>query len=297
MRKRTYMPMILFMILLLSLVGIYFFLDYGIVGVEKSTEVTRIQSVNTPVKVHYIDIGQGDSIFIEINEKNILIDAGEEEHASTIIAYLRTYDVEKLDLVFLTHPHEDHIGGMGEVLSEFEIGEFYMPNKELVTKSFIRMTKTLDQKNTPRNYLKGGMEFEFGESIRLQILSPNKDSYLNPNNYSSIMRLVVGNNAFLFTGDAEEIVETEVIRTGAELKSDVLKAPHHGSKTSSSEPFLEKVAPAYIVVTSGLGNDHNLPSPDILERYNNIGAKTLLTEEMGSIVFAANGKEVIPLSN
>ena len=128
MRKRTYMPMILFMILLLSLVGIYFFLDYGIVGVEKSTEVTRIQSVNTPVKVHYIDIGQGDSIFIEINEKNILIDAGEEEHASTIIAYLRTYDVEKLDLVFLTHPHEDHIGGMGEVLSEFEIGEFYMPN-------------------------------------------------------------------------------------------------------------------------------------------------------------------------
>jgi len=297
MRKRTYMPMILFMILLLSLVGIYFFLDYGIVGVEKSTEVTRIQSVNTPVKVHYIDIGQGDSIFIEINEKNILIDAGEEEHASTIIAYLRTYDVEKLDLVFLTHPHEDHIGGMGEVLSEFEIGEFYMPDKELVTKSFIRMTTALDQKNTPRDFLKGGMEFEFGESIRLQILSPNKDSYLNPNNYSSIMRLVVGNNAFLFTGDAEEIVETEVIRTGAELKSDVLKAPHHGSKTSSSEPFLEKVAPAYIIVTSGLGNDHNLPSPDILERYKNIGAKTLLTEEMGSIVFAANGKEVIPLTN
>ena len=297
MRKRTYIPMILFMILLFSLVGVYFFLDYGIVGVEKSTDVTRIQSVKTPVKVHYIDVGQGDSIFIEINDKNILIDAGEEEHASTIIAYLKTYDVEKLDLVFLTHPHEDHIGGMGEVLSEFEIGEFYMPDKELVTRSFIRMTTALDEKNTPRNLLKGGMEFEFGESIMLQILSPNKDGYLNPNNYSSIMRLVVGNNAFLFTGDAEEIVETEVIRTGAELKSDVLKAPHHGSKTSSSEPFLEKVAPTYIVVTSGLGNDHNLPSPEILERYSNIGAKTLLTEEMGSIVFAANGKEVIPLTN
>ena len=297
MRKRTYIPMILFMILLFSLVGVYFFLDYGIVGVEKSTDVTRIQSVKTPVKVHYIDVGQGDSIFLEINDKNILIDAGEEEHASTIIAYLKTYDVEKLDLVFLTHPHEDHIGGMGEVLSEFEIGEFYMPDKELVTRSFIRMTTALDEKNTPRNLLKGGMEFEFGESIMLQILSPNKDGYLNPNNYSSIMRLVVGNNAFLFTGDAEEIIETEVIRTGAELKSDVLKAPHHGSKTSSSEPFLEKVAPTYIVVTSGLGNDHNLPSPEILERYSNIGAKTLLTEEMGSIVFAANGKEVIPLTN
>lgn len=111
------------------------------------------------------------------------------------------------------------------------------------------------------------------------------------------MRLVVGLNAFLFTGDAEELIETEVIRTTKELKSDVLKAPHHGSKTSSSEAFLEKVAPDYIVVTSGLGNDHNLPSPEILERYEAIGAKTLLTEEMGSIVFAANGKEVIPLTN
>ena len=297
MRKRTYLPMILFIILLISLVGIYFVLDYGIVGVEKSTTVTRIQSVNAPVKVHYIDIGQGDSIFMEVSGKNILIDAGEQEHADTIIEYLKTYDVKKLDLVFLTHPHEDHIGGMGDVLSAFEIGEFYAPDKELVTKSFIRMTTALDDKKIPRKMLKGGMEFKFGESISLQILSPNRDTYLNPNNYSPIMRLVVGLNAFLFTGDAEELIETEVIRTTKELKSDVLKAPHHGSKTSSSEAFLAKVDPDYIVVTSGLGNDHNLPSPEILERYEAIGAKTLLTEEMGSIVFAANGKEVIPLTN
>ncbi|MFH5835981.1 ComEC/Rec2 family competence protein [Proteiniclasticum sp. C24MP] len=297
MRKRTYLPMILFVILLASLVGIYFILDYGIVGVEKSTEVSRIQSVNAPVKVHYMDIGQGDSIFMEVNGKNILIDAGEEEHAATIIEYLKTYDVEKLDLVFLTHPHEDHIGGMGDVLSAFEIGEFYAPDKDLVTRSFIRMTRALEEKNIPRKILKGGMEFAFGESVTLQILSPNRDSYLNPNNYSPIMRLVVGTNAFLFTGDAEELVENEVIRTGMQLKSDVLKSPHHGSKTSSSKAFLDKVDPAYIVVTSGLGNDHNLPSPEILERYESIGARTLLTEEMGSIVFAANGKEVIPLTN
>lgn len=297
MKKRAYLPMILVMILLASLVGIYFFLDYGIVGVEKTTEVTRIQSVKAPVKVHYIDIGQGDAIFIEVNGKNILIDAGEEEHAETIITYLKTYDVEKLDLVFLTHPHEDHIGGMGDVLSAFEIGAFYTPDKELVTRSFLRMTTALEQQNVPKKVLKGGMEFPLGEGTVLEILSPNRESYLNPNNYSSIMRLVVGQSAFLFTGDAEETVESEVIRTGAELKSDVLKAPHHGSRTSSTLPFLEKVAPTYIVVTSGLGNDHNLPSPEILERYEEIGAKTLLTEEMGSIVFAANGKEVIPLTN
>lgn len=297
MKKRSYLPMILFVTMLISLVGIYVLLDYGIVGVEKSSEVTRIQSVNKPVKVHFIDIGQGDSILIEVLDKKILIDAGEKEHAQTIIDYLGTYDVEKLDLVFLTHPHEDHIGGMGEVLSAFEIGEFYMPEKELVTRSYQRMTDALIEKGKTIKYLKGGMKFEFGETIKLDILSPNKESYMNPNNYSPIMRLSIGNNAFVFTGDAEEIVETEVIRTGAELSADVLKAPHHGSKTSSSVPFLEKVSPTYIVVTSELGNDHNLPSPEILERYGEIGARTLLTEEMGSIVFGADGKEVIPLTN
>lgn len=297
MRKRSYLPMILFITLLISLVGIYVLLDYGIVGVEKSSEVSRIQSVNKPVKVHFIDIGQGDSIFIEVLNKNILIDAGEKEHAQTIIDYLRMYDVEKLDLVFLTHPHEDHLGGMGEVLSAFEIGEFYMPNKEIVTKSYDRMTAALSDKGRSINHLKGGMKFELGEIIKLDILSPNKETYMNPNNYSPIMRLSIGNNAFLFTGDAEDVVETEVLRLGLDLSADVLKAPHHGSKTSSTVPFLEKVSPTYIVVTSELGNDHNLPSPEILERYEEMGARTLLTEELGSIVFGADGKEVIPLSN
>lgn len=297
MKKRSYVPMILFVTLIIGLVGIYMLLDYGIVGVEKSSDVTRIQSVKSPVKVHFIDIGQGDAIFLEINDKNILIDAGEAEHAQTIMDYLHTYDVETLDMVFLTHPHEDHIGGMGEVLAGFDIGEFYMPHKEIVTRSYERMTAALADKNKVINYIQGGMEFEFQNGIRLSILSPNRESYMNPNNYSPIMRLSIGNNAFLFTGDAEELIETEVIQTGADISADILKAPHHGSKTSSSLPFLEKVSPRYIVVTSEMGNDHNLPSPEILQRYSEIGAKTLLTEEMGSIVFSADGKEVIPLSN
>lgn len=297
MKKRSYVPMILFVTLIIGLVGIYMLLDYGIVGIEKSSDVTRIQSVRSPVKVHFIAIGQGDAIFIEVNGQNILIDAGEEEHAETIISYLRSYDVETLDLVFLSHPHEDHIGGMGEVLRAFQIGEFYMPKKEIVTKSYDRMVAALTDKNKTLNPLKGGMEFEFQNGVKLSILSPNKENYQNPNNYSPIMRLSIGNNAFLFTGDAEEIIEMEVIRLGVDLSADILKAPHHGSKTSSSLPFLEKVNPRYIVVTSELGNDHNLPSPEILKRYREIGASTLLTEEMGSIVFSANGKEVIPLTN
>ncbi|MGB4588678.1 MAG: MBL fold metallo-hydrolase [Clostridiaceae bacterium] len=297
MRKRSYAPIILIIILVLGLIGIYVMLDYGIIGVEKSSDVSRIQMVKAPIKVHFIDVGQGDSILLQVNDKNILIDAGEEDQSQIIIDYLKTYDIEKLDMVFLTHPHEDHIGGMGEVLNSFSIGEFYAPNKVIVTTSYERMASALKSQGKVINDLTGGMEFTFDNGISLSILSPNKPSYLSPNNYSPIMRLSMGNSAFLFTGDAEELIETEVLKAGLNVTANILKAPHHGSKTSSSVPFLEKVAPEYIIVTSDEGNDHNLPSPEILARYNGTGAKTLLTEEMGNIVFSTNGKEVLLLSN
>lgn len=297
MKKRSYAPIIIVLILITSLFGIYFLLDYGIVGVEKSSDVTRIQEIKAPIKVHYLDIGQGDAIFIQINKTNLLIDAGEKEHAQTIIDYLKSYGVETLDYVFLTHPHEDHLGGMGEVISNFNLGEFYTPNKTLVTKSFIRLTDALDHKNKAMNFIKGGMSFDFGEGIVLEIFSPNRETYLNPNNYSPIMRLSHGNTAFLFTGDAEEMIEEEVLKLQVNLKSDVLKAPHHGSKTSSSLAFLEQVSPAFVVVTSEKGNTHNLPSPDILNRYRELGFQVVLTEDSGHVVFSSNGDEVTPLSN
>lgn len=297
MRKRSYLPMILILLLLAGLAGIYFFLDYGIVGVEKSSEVERIQRSPLPVKVHFIDIGQGDATFIEIMGQTMLIDAGEKEHAEKIIEYLRSYDVDRLDYVIATHPHEDHIGGMGDVLEAFEVRSFYMPDKHLVTKSFQHMMSEVERQGLEPIYIKGGMNLEFSKDIRMEFLSPNRETYLNPNNYSPIMRLVVGNKAFLFTADAEELVEQEVLRLGVPLDAEVMKVPHHGSKTSSSISFLEKVTPRYGVITSGLGNDHNLPSPEVLERYKTLGIQTLLTEELGTIVFGSNGVEVIPLRN
>lgn len=289
--------MIIILLLLVGLTGIYLLLDYGIVGVDQSSDVARIQNISDPIKVHYLDIGQGDAIFIQIKNQNLLIDAGEKEHAQIIIDYLKTYDVHTLDYVFLTHPHEDHLGGMGEVISYFTLGEFYAPNKTLVTKSFLRLIDALDKKNKTINLIKGGMSFDFGDGILLEVFSPNKESYLNPNNYSPIMRLSIGDNAFLFTGDAEDLIEEEVMALKVNLKADVLKAPHHGSKTSSTPAFLAEVNPKFVVVTSEKGNQHNLPSPEILTRYEELGAQILLTEENGHVVFSSNGQEVTPLSN
>lgn len=295
--KRSYTPILLFLLLLASLTAMVFLLEYGIVGVETSTEAQRIQRVPDAVKVHFIDVGQGDAILIQIHDKHLLIDAGPAERSQTVIDYLRKHNVQRLDMVFLTHPHEDHVGGMGDVLRSFPVGAFYSPDKDTVTRSYERMLHALKDKNLPIETLRGGMEFVFEDNIILSILSPNQESYLNPNNYSPLMHLRYGTTAFLFTGDAEEPVEQEVLRLGRNVEANVLKSPHHGSSTSSTEPFLQKVGAELAVVTSGQGNPFGLPSPEILERYALHGMQVLMTESLGTIVLSSNGREVRILSN
>ena len=297
MKKRSYTPIVLFIIIIFSLVGINFLLEYGIVGVNESSEISRIESIKDHVKVHFIDVGQGDSIFIQIKNKNILIDAGEAKEAPTVVNYLKTYNVKKLDYVFLTHPHEDHLGGLSEIIDTFEIGKFYAPNVGTVTRSYENLLNSLKNKSLDINRAKAGLEFNFAENIKLELFSPGKDEYSNLNNYSPIMKLTYNETSFLFTGDAEEETEKEVISGNYNLKSDVLKAGHHGSNTSSIQEFLEEVKPQFTVITSGKSNRFNLPNEEIVERHKNIGSKVLMTEKYGNIVFSTDGRDIRLLTN
>lgn len=297
MKKRSYTPIILFVIIVFSFIAINFLLEYGIVGIDDSEEISRIQSVKDPLKVHFIDVGQGDSIFIQIKNKNILIDAGEKKEAPSVVNYLKAYKVKKLDYVFLTHPHEDHLGGLSEVINTFDIGKFYSPNASTVTKSYENLLNALKAKNLKINRAKAGLEFIFSEDIVLELFSPNKDEYTNLNNYSPIMKLTYGDISFLFTGDAEETVEKEVLLKNHNLKSTVLKAGHHGSKTSSSVEFLDQVSPNFTVITTGKANRFNLPNEEILKRYEDLGSTILMTEKYGNIVFSTDGRDIRLLSN
>ncbi len=297
MKKRSYTPIILFLVIIFSFVAINFLLEYGIVGVNDSEEISRIQSIKDPLKVHFIDVGQGDSIFIQIKNKNILIDAGESKEAPSVVNYLKTYKVNKLDYVFLTHPHEDHLGGLSEVIDTFEIGKFYSPNASTVTKSYENLLNSLKSKDLKINRAKAGLEFTFADDIVLELFSPNKDEYTNLNNYSPIMKLTYGDISFLFTGDAEEIIEKEVISKNHNLESTVLKAGHHGSKTSSSIEFLEQVKAQFTVITTGKGNRFNLPNEEIVKRHEKVGSKILKTEKYGNIVFSTDGRDIRLLSN
>lgn len=297
MKKRSYTPIVLFIVIVFSLVGINFLLEYGIMGVDESSEISRIEEVKDHVKVHFIDVGQGDSIFIQIKNKNILIDGGEAKEAPTVVNYLKTYKVKKLDYVFLTHPHEDHLGGLSEVIDTFEIGKFYAPNVGTVTRSYENLLNSLKNKSLNINKAKAGLEFNFPDNIKLELFSPNKDEYSNLNNYSPIMKLSYNETSFLFTGDAEELAEKEVILENYDLKANILKAGHHGSKTSSSLDFLEKVKPDFTIITTGQGNRFNLPSAEVVERLKSIGSKILMTEKHGNIVFSTDGRDIRLLTN
>ncbi len=251
--------------------------------------------LNDVMIVHYIDVGQGDSILIQVNEKNLLIDAGPGSSEDDVINYLNKNNIKKLDYVLATHPHEDHIGGMDEVIENFEVGEFYSPKVASNTKTFKNMINELNKKNLKINIVTEGMgdEFNLGEGAEVEVYTPMKGSYGELNNYSPIMKISYGETSFLFTGDAERGAELEAISSGENLKSDVLKVGHHGSSLSTTEKFLEKVDPEVGVISVGEGNKYNHPTDETLSKLNDKSIKTYRTDIDGTVVIKSDGENII----
>ncbi len=221
----------------------------------------KTQSPNTQnsyFTVHYIDVGQGDASLIQVNNKNILIDAGPYESKDTIINYLKSLNIKTLDYIIATHPHEDHIGSMASIIKSFNVLNFFAPKVYHNTESFLDMINELNKKSLKINILKKGMGsfIDLGNNTLVEIFSPIKENYDNLNNYSPIMKITYENTSFLFTGDAEEDLEKEVLLSDANLSSHVLKIGHHGSSTSTTESFLTAVSPKLSVISVGINNSY-----------------------------------------
>ena len=150
--------------------------------------------------VHYIDVGQGDSILIQVNNKNLLIDAGPQSDKKNLLSYLSALNLEKLDYVIATHPHEDHIGNMDDVINDYNVLAFYAPKVQSTTKTFEKMVESLKSKNLKINVIKKGTNsIDLGENTKVTVISPTKDSYENLNNYSPVIKIQYGKTSFLFT--------------------------------------------------------------------------------------------------
>ena len=242
------------------------------------------------LRVNYIDVGQGDSIFIQLpNKETMLIDAGEAYEADNVINYLNNLGIKKIDYVVGTHPHTDHIGGLEEVINTFDVGTIYMPKVSSNSKTFEDLLTTISNKGLKVKTAKSGVVVLSEDNLKLEFIAPNSDNYSNLNNYSAVLKLTYLDNTFLFMGDAETLSEDEITY---DVDADVIKVGHHGSDSSSSVEFVKKVSPEYAIIMVGEGNSYNHPYQSIIDRYESVGAKVLRTDLDGNIVCDSDGVDV-----
>ena len=240
--------------------------------------------------IHYLDVGQGDSIFIELPQnKSMLIDASTGAYGEGIADYIEDKGYSKIDYLVATHPHADHIGGMEDVVEEFEIGEIYMPKASTTTKTYKNLLTAIKKKGNKINTAKAGVSIYSGSGINIQILAPNSTSYEDLNNYSVVIKLTYGKKSFLFMGDAEMLSEDEIT---ADVSADILKVGHHGSSTSTSEDFINRVNPEYAVISCGKDNSYGHPHKETMATLKKYDVEVLRTDTMGTIIATTDGTDL-----
>lgn len=237
---------------------------------------------------HYIDVGQGDCEFIELpNNETMLIDAGDSGSGPEITAYIKNLGYDTINYLVATHPHADHIGGMSYVIKNLNIVHMYMPEKSTNTKTFENLLQTILDMNIKVEKAESGTVILNTENLKIDILAPDSEQYKNLNNYSAVIKMDYKNTSFLFMGDAEKEVEEKL--PNKEIQTDVLKVGHHGSDTSSTAAFLEKVSPKYAVISCGKNNRYGHPDSITLQNLESVGSVILRTDLDGTIIIRSNG--------
>lgn len=243
----------------------------------------------------FFDVGQGDSVYIKTPEgKNILVDGGPGRQALSALArYMAWWDKE-IDLLVLTHPHDDHVGGLTDILNNYQVGQVLYTGVVHNSPSYLEFLNELKESRAELILARPGQLIRLGKDASLEILYPVRDlagtEAVNLNNTSIVLKLAYGQTQALLTGDIELEAEKELLEKEADLKAQILKVAHHGSNTSSHSEFLEAVDPQYAVISVGQENKFNHPSRRIERRLEYGGIKILRTDQEGDIVFSSDGK-------
>lgn len=258
--------------------------------VSKNVNLKEIDKNNYDgtFEVHFIDVGQADSILIKNEEHSMLIDAGNNEDGVKLVNYLNELNVNNFDYVIATHAHEDHIGGMDDIINNFDVDKFFMPDVLTTTKTFEDVLDALEDNDMTYNTFEENQGFSFGDAnVKILYVGNDKNDL---NDTSIVMKITYYNNSFLFTGDISSEVEKKILNK--DLKSDVLKVAHHGSDYSSTDKFLDLVDPKYAVISVGENNIYKHPSNSTLLKLNDRNIKIYRTDTSGTIIMNSDGNDI-----
>lgn len=285
-RLRKYLPYILLISLLILTIGIWFF-------------IFKYNTHNDYLKVVFLDVGQGDSIYIEApNKKQILIDGGPDAKLLSSLAQVIPFADHSIDMIIATHADMDHIGGFPLLIDNYKITSIIENGAISDTKISSSLEEKILKNKINKIIARQGMRIILDEkkNIYLDILFPDRDiSDLDSNDGSIVAKLIYGDNSFMFTGDATIYTENLIEWNEKEitLHSDVLKLGHHGSRTSSNILWLEKVSPEVAIISAGKNNRYGHPHKELLDRLSNLQIPYLSTAEKGNIIFKSDGVKLI----
>lgn len=243
--------------------------------------------------IAFLDVGQGDAIFIEApNGNQLLIDGGRGGQVLSALNEVMPWFDRSFEVVMATHPDADHMGGLVAVLSRYSVDQTVDPSKSSPTQTYQTYRRLIDSKKITNLTLSRGAKIILDQGVEFMVLSPSGEvDQLETNEASIVGKLTYGRNTVLLTGDAPNYVEQNLLFRGLapELGAEILKVGHHGSKHSSSLAFIEAVKPTYAVISVGATNSYGHPHPSVLERLNSKNIKTLRTDQLGTIIFTGDG--------
>jgi competence protein ComEC len=278
-------------LILVIVAAVLFSCDYYNDMKEQPDSGNGNTAVTGELKISFIDVGQADSILVQQGSNFMLIDAGNNGDAETVGNYLSNQGVKELKYFVGTHKDEDHIGSADYIINLFKVDKVYFPKQTATTKTFEDFASAVKNKGLSLTVPKAGEQFKLGEAL-VTVLAPNSSGYEDSNDYSIVLKVVFGSTSFLLTGDAEAQSEREMVSAGRDLSASVLKIGHHGSGTSTSQAFLDKVNPRFAVISAGKDNKYGHPAQETMDRLKAMEIPVFRTDEQGTIVVTSNGRDI-----